>query len=107
MELGNNLFRKMGPIERNELLKAYNTYLSNEVFYALQEDLVPDDSLIGQSQYFELNMEKLYKGFVDLNIRIKIYLYERLATDLLVTYNTIIARNKDIVQNFIDIESSI
>jgi len=83
MEIGKIDFNH---IDRLELLKAYNFYISDKVFYFIQERIYLDfegeinfNNLIGQSQYFELNMEEYYKGFCNLKFEIKMYLYKHLA----------------------------
>lgn len=95
-------------IDRLELLKAYNSYVCNKVFYFIQERADLDfegninfNELVGQAQYFELDMNKYYKGFWNLNLEIKKYLYKRLATDFKEMYYIIIRRDIKIMEDLI------
>lgn len=96
-------------IDRLELLKAYNSYICDRVFYFIQERIDLDfegeinfNELIGQSQYFELDMErKYYKGFWDLKLEIKMYLYKHLAENLEEMFYIIINRNVKIMEDLI------
>jgi len=105
MEIGKIDFNH---IDRLELLKAYNSYISDKVFYFIQERIdlefekeINFNDLIGQSQYFELNMEKYYKGFWNLKLDIKVYLYKHLAENYKEMYYIIINRNVKIMEDLI------
>jgi hypothetical protein len=108
MEIGHQAWEDLDPIDRLKLLQAYNTYVCNKVFYGLQEHFTEEDldCLVGQSQYFEIDMNKLYKNFIYLNLNIKRYLYKRLEEDIKEMYNIIVNRNIKIMESFIDMEVS-
>jgi hypothetical protein len=105
MEIGKINFNH---IDRLELLKAYNSYVCDRVFYFIQErvDLefegdINFNELIGQSQYFELNMEQYYKEFWNLDLSIKMYLYKHLAENYKEMYYIILNRNVKIMEDLI------
>jgi hypothetical protein len=100
MEIGKNKFMDLDRYYRIKLLEAYHMYLSQKIFYSYQEDFDLAD-LVGQSQYFEKKMEELYNGFIDLNIDIKLYLFNRSENDLLELDEFICCRDNEIMENLL------
>jgi hypothetical protein len=103
MEVGHIKFEELSKFEQSYILEAYNKLIIEKVFFALREKLNPN-VVIGERQYFEERMSRLYPGFIDLDISFKNYLFDVFEKDLnqLSKKNKIKEKTEKIIKGWIN-----
>jgi hypothetical protein len=78
MEIGNIKLNELSSDDKRNLIQSFLEYCAKYAKYMYEEELNIED-FGKQSQYFEIEMNKFYKDFYELDVHIKQYLYKLLS----------------------------